>query len=76
MTGLRKTGVEKKIISLIHCWLEFHVATTDSTESEGRVSLGRLSMNHQNLSEKKQLFECWQILFQFLTHISTVSSCT
>lgn len=62
-------GWKKKIISLIHCWLDFHVATTDSTESEGRVSSGRLSTNHQNLSEKKAAV--WVLANPFpISHIS------
>lgn len=66
---------KKKIISLIHCWLDFHVATTDSTESEGRVSPGRLSTNHQNLSEKKSSCLSASKSFSNFSHISTVSSC-
>lgn len=37
MTGLRKRGVGKEIISLIHCWLDFHVATALKVKAESHL---------------------------------------
>lgn len=52
-------GGWEKIVSLIHCWLDFHVATTDSTESQGRVSLTWETLHEPPKSvRKKAAVEC------------------